>query len=420
MKKILLTSLIAAAGLGLSAQNLDKVKRMVDDKKYTEAKTEIDKISENEKFQKNPDVWYNKAKVYAAIADSASFAANVPEAREIAFDALKKYVDMDTKQHISLQIDKFGPLMSIYSGFFQKAAADYNGKQYEQAFNNFVKAGEVSTLMSKKGWSNTVLDTTVILYTAVSAQNAKKDDEAKKYYTILTDAKVNSKGMDDCYIFLADYYSRKDDLANAQKYLALGQELFPTNPYWASMELDLLREKGDKPALFAKYEEVIGRNPEKVEFIYNYALELYEYGYKPDITQRPANSVELISKVESNLKKVLELQPDNHSAALVLGQVYYNKGVDHQNLAVAAKGTKPEEVKKRADEKALAIAQYDLAVPYLDQVQKKLSPMGKLNMQDRNALKNSLDLLIIVFDQKGQKEKMKEYELKYNNVDKDH
>lgn len=420
MKRIFLICLLAVSVAGASAQKIDKVNDLLAQKKLDQAKVEIDKILENEKFQKNADVWYAKAKVYAAIADDSNVSPNVPGARDVAFEALKKYIDLETQQkYISLQFDQFRPLMSIYSGYFQQGANDFNNKQYEQAFNSFLKAGAVSNLMTEKKWANTPLDTTIILYTAVAAQNAKKEDSAAKYYQILTDHKVNGQGMEDCYKWLADYYARKEDIPNAQKYLALGGELFPKDPFWASMELDILRESGDKDALFAKYEQILADDP-RADIFYNYALELYQHGYNPDITKRPANSVELISKVESNLKKVLELQPDNHQAALVLGQVYYNRGVDHQNLAVAAKGTKPEEVKKRADEKAAAIAEYDLAMPYLDMVQKKLSPMGKLKMDDRTALKNALDLMIIIYDQKGQKDKMKEFEVKYNNVDKEH
>lgn len=412
--------MIAVVGFSASAQNLDKVKTLLKSNKFEEAKTEIDKIAETEKFAKNPDVWYNKAKVYAAIADNEAESAKVPGARAAAFEALKKYVDMDTKQHISMQLDQFQPLMSIYQGFFKTGAANFNAKDYEKSYSDFLLAGEVSDLMQKKGWSNVPLDTTVILYTAVSAQNAKKEPEAAKYYTILANAKVNGDGMEDCYKWLADYYMRNEKIDSATKYLSLGREIFPKDSWWTSMELDMLREKGEKPALFAKYEQAIQESPDKLEFPYNYALELYEYAYNSDPAKRPANSEELIGKVETNLTKALALQPDHHQALLVLGQVKYNKGVDIQNQAAALKGTKPEDVKKRGELKAEAIKKYDESIPYLEKIVEKFDKEGKLKMEERQSLKNALDILIIVYDQKGVKDKMKVYEEKYNNVDKVH
>lgn len=422
MKKLLLTTLVAASTFaGLQAQNFDKVKNLVKSSKFEEAKTEIDKMAENEKFSKVAETWYNKAKVYAAIADNPDASGKFPNARVEAFDALKKYIAMDKQQQISLQLDQFQPLMSIYQGFFKDGAGNYNNKAYKEAFNNFVNAGEVSTLMTKKGWSNIPMDTTVLLYTAAAAQNGKMEKEAAYYYGILANAKVNGEGMEDCYKWLSDYYGRTEqNIDSATKFLNLGRELFPKDPWWTSYELDMIRETGNKDALFKKYEEAIAAQPDSVVFYYNYALELYEHAYNADPAQRPANSAELIDKVEKNLEKVISLQPTNSQALLVLGQVKYNKGVDLQNIAAANKGTKPEDIKKRGELKAEAVKFYDQAIPYLEKVVEILEPQGKLKMDDRNALKNALDILIIAYDQKGQKDKIKPLEEKYNNVDKKH
>jgi hypothetical protein len=32
--------------------------------------------------------------------------------------------------------------------------------------------------------------------------------------------------------FLVDYYSKRGDMANADKYTAIGKELYPDNEYW--------------------------------------------------------------------------------------------------------------------------------------------------------------------------------------------
>jgi hypothetical protein len=192
------------------------------------------------------------------------------------------------------------------------------------------------------------------------------------------------------------------------------------------MELDRLREKGDKKALFAKYEEIIAKNPTSHVFRFNYAAELYQEGYSdPDVAKRPANSAELISKSEENLLKVVELKPDYTQAQIVLGQLYYNQGVDLNAQVKAIKPPaggklKPEELKKKEDLRAAMMKKFDQAVPHLEKIDAQLSPQGKLKMEDKKTLKDALDLLITIYDQKGNKDKVKVYEEKFNNVDKAH
>ncbi len=65
MKKILLTTLFAAAGLCLFAQKLDKAKDYLGAKppKLEQAKTEIDGVIADPKNAKNGEAWYYKAKI---------------------------------------------------------------------------------------------------------------------------------------------------------------------------------------------------------------------------------------------------------------------------------------------------------------------------------------------------------------------
>src|SRR5262245_31093702 len=82
MKKVLLTGLLAATGFGLYAQKLDKAKDLLTQKKLPAAKTEIDGVVAAEKTASNPDAWYTRAKIYAAISKDSSLKGTVPDARE--------------------------------------------------------------------------------------------------------------------------------------------------------------------------------------------------------------------------------------------------------------------------------------------------------------------------------------------------
>lgn len=423
IKRLFLTGLLAVAGMGLFAQSLDKAKDLLKTNKLPEAKAEIDKVLAVEKNQKNGDAWYTKLKIYNAIAANDPLRAQFPDAREQAFDALKKYTEVDDKKLLLLQIDNYKPVNEIYQGFFQIGANDYNAAKYADALTNFSGALQTSAFMNAKGWTNLKIDTTSTLYAGISAEKAGRKDTAAVYYGRLAEAKIsniNGSNMVEIYKWLVDYYNQKKNEANTAKFLALAKEQFPEDLFWPTTELDNLREKGKKDSLFAKYEEITSHFTKNHLFFFNYGLELYQYASDTSSGKRPANADELIKKAQVNLSKALELQPDYPQAALVLGQISYNAGVDLQGQTKTIKGSKPEDIKKRADLRIAAGKKFDEAIPYFEKVDQDLGTKGKLKMDEKASLKDAYDLLITIYEQKKLQDKVDAYTAKFNNVDKNH
>ncbi|HKP32025.1 MAG TPA: hypothetical protein VJT83_04840 [Chitinophagaceae bacterium] len=420
MKRVFLSTVLALLCAGLFAQKIEKAKDKLKEGKLEEARTEIEAFLAIDKNQKNADAWYQKAKIYNAIAASDAMKAQYPTARMTAFESLKKYTEYDDKMLIALQIDGYKPINEIYTSYYQTAANNFNDKKYEESYNGFVNAIAVSKFMTEKGWVNLKVDTNSILYAGVSAERLNKPDDALKYYSILAENKIKGEGFVEIYKWVANRYYENKDAANAEKYLAIGREVYPADGFWAQIELDMARDKGNKPELFKKYEQVIANNPTSHLYRYNYAVELYQEGYNLDSSKRPANSAELIAKAAESIQESLKIKPDYARAQLFAGQMRYNAGVDLLNKSKAVKGTKPDDVKRKADIKAQALSKFDEAVPYLMEVDKLLSPKGKLPMEEKNDLKEALDLLITIYDQKGLKDKVKEYEVKFNDVDRAH
>jgi hypothetical protein len=426
MKKAALSAWMLLSIAGAFAQNLDKAKELLKNKKLSEAKTQIDGFLAVDKNAKNAEGWYTKAKIYSDIAADKGLSASTPDARWQSFEAIQKYISYDDKKQILLQLDGYKPIMDVYQGYFKDGAELYNAGDYKAAYPNFKNCLSVSEYMTAQKWSTVTLDTSVILYTGISAEKAEKRDDAAIYYGKLADGKVAGEGMGEIYKWLVDYHSKKGNAEAAQKYLSLGKELYPKDPFWDDMDMEMARSKGDKKALFAKYESTIASDPNNYVNRYNYAIEMYEEGYKPVEADRPANSTELIKKTEEQLKKAVELKPDYVPANLVLGQLYYNQAIDLNNQAKAIKVVapatklKPEEQKKKDDLRAQMTKKFDDAIPYLEKVDQTLDSQPKLKSEEKGFLKNSLDLLITIYDQKGNKEKVKFYEEKFNNVDKKH
>jgi len=188
MKSTLLAVLFSLAVFVLNAQSLDKAKDLYKSKKYLDAKAEIEKVLAVEKNQKSAEAWYYKCKIYASIADDSTLKAQVPDAHAQAFEALKKYVETDEmavkekeKQQLLLKLDGYKPINSIYAGFFQDGATDYNTGKYPEALTDFKGAISARDFMFSKGWINQKFDTISTLYAGIAAEKAKKRDEASHY-----------------------------------------------------------------------------------------------------------------------------------------------------------------------------------------------------------------------------------------------
>lgn len=412
MKKMFLTALLAVMGIMLHAQKLEKAKDLLGKKKLNEARTEIDNVLNVEKFKNNSEAYYVKAKVYGAIANDSTMKASAPDARDVAFESMKTYLDLESKEkeaskkNIQLTLDNNQPLVDLYSGYSKDAASFYNAGNYNDAFVNFKKSLDVFDLMASKGLINLKLDTTTTLYAGISAEKANKPDDAAIYYARIAENKAKGEGFAEIYKWLADYYRRKEDNANASKFAALGREVYPEDTFWTGFELDMAREKGDKKDLFAKYEQVIKENPDNHLFLFNYGVELYQAGYDPDPAKRPADSKQLIEKAKEVMTKTLEKKPDYANANMVLGQIYYNEGVEinNENKAIKPQGgvkLTPDQLKKKEELRGEVLKKFEQAVPYLTKVDEALDSQGKLKMEDKDNLKNALDLLIIINEEKA-------------------
>lgn len=412
MKKVLLTVLLAGTGFGLYAQKLDKAKDLLSKNKLTEAKNEIDGVLGIEKNQALPEPYYQKSKIYLAISKDEALKATVPNARDVAFESLKKYLEVDSlkekdaaKRYLLLTFEGSQPLIDIYSGYSKDGASFYNAGNYNDALANFKKTLEVFDVLTARGIVTMTLDTTTTLYAGISAEKASKPDEAAIYYAKIAEAKAKSEGFVEIYKWLADHYRQKDDIVTAQKFSALGKEVYPEDQFWTGFDLEMLSDKGTKEELFKKYEEVIKENPDNHIFLFNYAVELYKEGYQDEVSKRPANSKELINKAAEMMKRTLEKKPDYANANMVMGQILYNQGVDinTENKAIRPQGgarLTPEQLKEKEELRQEVVKKFDEAAPYFEKVDELLDKQGKLKMEEKEILKNALDLLITINEEK--------------------
>lgn len=419
MKKIMLIAFMAGWTLGLSAQNLNKVKDMLKDNQLDKAKEGIDALLTAPKNQKNPEVWYTKAKIYGAIAASDQFKTLVTDGRADAFDAIKKAQEIDkTKATTLLTLDNYKPIYDIYGSYFDAAASQYNAEKYEDALANFKKSGEIGTYIFDQGWGLYKLDTTLVYYSALAAMNAKKEDEAVALFQKLADAKVAAKPEHvTSFRYLAKYYLDKKDYANMEKYVKLGLELYPKDDYLPLVQFDYLRSLGDKKAIYAKYEELIAANPDGFDMIVDYANELFNETHVSDAKDRPADYAERCAKIETLYKKALSLKPDALEVNLNLAKHYFNQALFIEDDMNKIKGKTPDDLKKKDELKAQVLSLCDKAIPPFEVVFNEYSNKGTLKLSEKSEYKSACNNLAYCYDRKGDKAKSEFYQKKYDEAD---
>lgn len=412
---------------GLFAQDVKKLKIYLDAKQFDKAKTEVDAA-----VAKNPadmTALYYKGKVYAALAADPQFKTTVPDAREQAFEALKKAMgnDKDNKVAFIAMQDQYRPIFELYSGYYDAGAAAFNvgastnsKADFDQALTLFKNADKVGRYIYSKKWALSEIDSQLVLTMGKAAINAGKKEEAAMYLKKLADAGITHTATDKVsyqlpYQWLTFYYKDAKDEANFLKYTELGKKYFPKDDYYDAVMLDYYRDKKDYEGMFKKYDEIVMAFPDSVQYHFNYANEAFIYVYNSDANTKIANKDVLLKNVATELQKALAAKPNDVNTNWLSGQYYFNAGIDLKEQANAIKSTKPEDVKKKADLNAQAKDIFNKAIPYAE---KALSTLENSNKKsDKSKYKSIVDLMQRIYTSLNMADKVKTYQAKYDTAD---
>jgi hypothetical protein len=418
-----MTVMAAVMAGSVTGQTVKKTKEFITANDWVKAKDAIEQTFNNPKLKKDdqPEAWYLKAKIYSAFVTTAELKANAPaDARSIALESIKKAIELDKNQaQVFLTMDQYAPIFNLYTSSFEDGAAKYNEAKYAEALDDFKKAAVTGEFIFSQGWGLYKLDTTLTYYSALAALNAKKEDEAVAFFSKLADARVASNpDQATSYRYLAKYYFDKKDEVNMNKYILMGKELYPNDDYLPLLELDFVRDKGDKAALFAKFEEMITSNPNNFDVLFEYANELFGETHVSDIKLKPANYDQNCLKMEELYTKAAAIKPENFDVLLSLGKHFYNMALFKDEESRSIKSNKPEDQKKKADMKAEVIALATKTIEPLEKVFNHYDSEEKLKTHDRSNYKSAISLLQFAYEQKGDKAKSDFYQKKYDVADK--
>ncbi|MGN6165484.1 MAG: hypothetical protein ACTHOF_13185 [Flavisolibacter sp.] len=416
MRKLLLLVLLASSVTSLFAQKLDDVQEKISKGKYDEAKEKIDKILAEPKNQTSANAWYYKGKIYAELARQDSTNALTYDAKQEAFDAFKKYQELDTK-NVMMTLDQNVGLFSLYDLYYNQGVKKYNSKDYAAAFDQMKHAVEVENYIAKRGYayngfSFPALDTQLINLTASAGYLAKKEDESIPYFAQLADAKLKGKEFKEIYGLLAEYYAKKNDQQKADKYLALGRELFPDNDYWTALEFGNIPAE-DTLKRIARYEEMLQKYPNNYALALDYATELFNYTYTSE--KRPADYAARQEKLQAALTKAISLQ-STAFANYIMAQHLYNQIYDLDDALRAVKGTTAAATAKKKEINAKTDQKYEEFYPYAQKAFDLYSQETDMKMQDKVNYRKVINQLIDYYQTKKQADKVTFYQEKLKTL----
>jgi hypothetical protein len=413
MQRFLLSLLVILGSSSLFAQTIEDIEGQFGKGELDKAKASVDAFLAKEKNAAKSDGWWYKGLIYNEIAKSDKYKSLAPDGRMEAFNAFKKYYEMDQKA-VRATLEQHVRLFDIYNGYFDLGVTGFGASKFDSAYTNFKNALMVEEYISGKGleyngFKFPTFDTTLIQNIALSAYRAKKEDDAAVYFKKIADQKIAGKDNVDVYQLLVEYYAKKNDKVNKEKYLQYGRELFPADDRWYQIELDEVDSK-DKKALFAKYEELMPKYPDKYVMSYNYAVELFNYTYAGDT--KPADYKETQKKIESVLKATIAANKSYPEANVLMSRHFYNVLYDYQDDMQAIKGTTAADQKKKADLKVKMNESADQLIVYAQAAFDMYAAKPTMKAGERGNYKVVAGYLSTAYDIKGDKAKADDYRKK--------
>ncbi len=300
MALLFLISLIANAQTG--KRNAAKVS--LDGGNVLKAKELIDVAIANEKTIEDAKTWLYYGQIYAQIGASTdeTIASLDDDGLNKALEAYKKAASLDEKNILYLELSS--NVLQLANTFYANGVNAYESNVFDKAISLFEKAGNANSIID-------VVDTMTIYAAALSASNGHINDVAKVKYAKLIEMGFNNASI---YSELASVYKMEEDFEKAEEILAAGRVKFPENNGILIAEINILLGQG-------RFEEVISKLKKSIELEPENASLYLALG---DSYKEVKNTEEAIKYYN----QALEINPDYFLALYNLGVVYYTRAFD--------------------------------------------------------------------------------------------
>lgn len=412
MKKVVFVILtIFLASFQIKAQDLKTIQKtynlsLITPAKIEEAKTQIDQFMMDVNNQSKLDAVYLQFQIYTAILASEQIKPKYPNINSRCFDLLKKVLELDPEEK-KFSEDRFAGVNDIYIGFYNIGFKNYKEENWEASYNSFIKMAEMGDLMINKKWSTSAFDTTAYLFAGVTAQNAKKLEEATKYYSAMADRDIATADYESIYEYLCIYFKNKKNKEKFDKYIAKSKQFYPKNKNWAVIEIDYISENltlSEKISYFDNQDK-----EGKLD-----AIAYSEFGSMfANVVDEETKNLDSIAKLDLK-RKALYAFEKGYNLDTTNGIVAFNVAVMHisfweilRDRFDANKGASPALKAKREEIDKLTFPIADKAIEWAEKAFNLLHNKEKKTSTEKNCHKESIRFLTNLFEYKRDKAKGK-------------
>ena len=397
MKKFLLLAAVSVLATAAFAQKYDEIKNMLMlPGGLDKAKQSFDKQSANDKFYSKPEAYLVKSAVFGSLSLDSAKHAEADKNRDEAYSAFVKYKEADPSMKLITPDDMIyrNVPFNLYASYFNSGVADINNKNYQPAYEKFVRTVDLSDVLIAKKIAAFAFDTNAVYYAGILAETVQKPDEAVKYNTRFADQKIGGANYESAYQSLVRYFALKNDQANFEKYKALGKELYPKSEFFTYNLIDFaVGASGSFNDKVANLEKIVASNPEDYKAQLALAEAIFDtLNSRKEGAVLPANYDELETKMLKALNKASAISPSELQPMLLLGDHYITKSerigdemrpIETDLIKKGAKGTAADK-QRLADIKSKYDIAYDLAKDNLLKVADVFAKKGELdNIQKR-------------------------------------
>ena len=400
----------------IKAQDMSSAQLLLQQKDYARAKEAVDSLVLIP--DANAAIWLLKADVYNTISKDTDARNLVADARQEAFQALQKAMQLNPGEvNTQLKSSGFGLPFDLYNSYtntgitFFNAGVERNDKgSYKEALTNFKQAGLISRYIYANGWGLSATDTVNLYYTAKAAINTDKEEDAVFYCKKIIDNNITETAahndFENIYQWLVYYYKTRQDKANFTKYADAGMKAFPNSNYFNLSYIDWYRQQKDYANLLTQYKILFAKDDANGKYQLEYYNDVFNYLYqsKAEITDRQQDRHQYQTLLTNGLTGYLKLNPTSTAARLLLGKFYINQATEVNKVMML-----------RSTTNATVLNEYRVATNYYYKISNwyLLEIVNKFSKTDTIIYNEALSLLIMNFRMLKMTKEVRKYQGKF-------
>jgi tetratricopeptide (TPR) repeat protein len=397
MKNVLFLFLFACAGLSLQAQDpvkdMKKAARLLGTynldptlsaDKLDEAISLANASIDDPLVKADPAAWQTYGDIFMTVVNTdvarfvidPAYKVGDPMASGKAFKGYKMAAELAEKSYQTK--DAMKALSGGIQNLYYMGSALYQTQNYAGAYEAFKATYDGYALLKKNNEPNTfdaAEQPKALYYSGLCAQQAGMIDEAKAVYKQLVDEGIAEPGV---YESLINLY-KDEDPALSDQYLKAAREKYPDDTALLYAEINSLLAKGELESLISKLEKAQQLDPNNVS-IYITLGQIYDKLYQDKSATDAAAAEENFTKAMSYYQQALTKDPKSFDAIYSIGALWYNKAAAYSiELNALSDDYTPAGTKKYDAKKAQMDETFVKALPFFQQAE-------ELNPKDVNTL----------------------------------